>query len=516
MRWGDALAEWMTRLLPLTAAALLIATATPAARAEDGCVACHADETQETAARRPALLFSKDAHRAAGLSCTACHGGVDGTMDYMEAHDETKGFRGKVAAAAVPDLCGGCHDDAARLKEAKARADLPVGQARQFRQSVHGRVHGVAGFEVPSCVSCHGAHGIRPAADPESPVHPTKVPETCARCHGDLATMRAFTTAQVRVDQWIEYKTSVHGRRLAEGDVKVAVCSSCHGSHDVLPATDPASSVHPTRVEETCGRCHADPARMAGYTVPAPGGGTRPLPTTQAADYRASVHREALVTKGDRSAPTCNVCHGNHGATPPDVRAVSHVCSRCHSREAELFDASPLRPELERRGFPACATCHGGHRILRPDDAFLAAVAEGRSASGWDPGERWRPVLRGFRETLARFERRAKDVEALVERVEDYGMDLTRARLDLGRARDGFLKARVAVHAFDPRRLDEVVTGTVDEEGGLPFLDRAEAGAREALDERTFRRVGLAVALAIIAILVVALRVKIRRLAAPR
>jgi len=36
----------------------------------------------------------------------------------------------------------------------------------------------------------------------------------------------------------------------------VANCASCHGFHDVLPSSDPRSSINPANIANTCGRCH--------------------------------------------------------------------------------------------------------------------------------------------------------------------------------------------------------------------------------------------------------------------
>ena len=60
----------------------------------------------------------------------------------------------------------------------------------------------------------------------------------------------------------------------------------------------------------------------------------------QLARWQQSVHARALVERGDLSAPTCNDCHGNHGAMPPGVESVTFVCGQCHGREASLFRAS--------------------------------------------------------------------------------------------------------------------------------------------------------------------------------
>src|SRR5688572_12273090 len=41
------------------------------------------------------------------------------------------------------------------------------------------------------------------------------------------------------------------------------------------------------------------------------------IPTDQAEKFKGSVHGEALLKNRDMAAPTCNDCHGNHGAAPP-------------------------------------------------------------------------------------------------------------------------------------------------------------------------------------------------------
>jgi hypothetical protein len=49
---------------------------------------------------------------------------------------------------------------------------------------------------------------------------------------------------------------SFHGIALSMGNVTVANCSSCHGIHDILPSTDPKSSIHVSNIPSTCGKCH--------------------------------------------------------------------------------------------------------------------------------------------------------------------------------------------------------------------------------------------------------------------
>jgi len=276
--------------------------------------------------------------------------------------------------------------------------------------------HFAAGVHAEVGLACQHCHGGNPdpalaeemdlAMDPGFAENPyvgaperTEIPGFCGRCHSDPAYMRRFVPSP-RVDQVTEYWSSNHGKALAGGDANVATCIDCHGVHGILRIDDPESSVYPNRVAGTCRGCHADPEHMRGYTLP----DGRPLPVDQYDRWRRSVHAAALLEKGDLSAPTCNDCHGNHGAAPPGVESVAFVCGQCHGREAELFRESPKLagfdehnelladfPEEGCRGcheasepqsqvrlhtFAECATCHDNHAVIRPTVALLGSLPE--------------------------------------------------------------------------------------------------------------------------------------------
>ncbi len=274
-----------------------------------------------------------------------------------------------------------------------------------------GSVHADAGL------SCHDCHGGNPdpalaadaaaAMDPGFEPHPyvgaplrSEVPGFCGRCHSDPVYMRRFAPA-ARVDQEREYWTSQHGVALRRGDPDVATCVDCHGDHAILAVGDPSSAVFPKRVAETCASCHADPERMQGHRH-ADG---RPLPIDQYALWQRSVHAAALLESEDLSAPTCNDCHGNHAAAPPEVTSIAQVCGHCHLREARLFRRSPKAEGLERhnaflasvgaegcaachadpepqaalRGIHSlgqCGVCHGNHAVVRPTVAMLSPLPD--------------------------------------------------------------------------------------------------------------------------------------------
>ena len=272
-------------------------------------------------------------------------------------------------------------------------------------------VHHQAGL---SCQDCHGGNpdpalseDAEAAMDPNFTANPfrgaplrTAIPAFCGRCHSDPVYMKRFRP-DPRIDQEQEYWTSRHGKALRTGDINVATCIDCHGTHRILPPDNPEAPVYPTHVAETCGRCHSDPEHMKGYRLD----DGRPLPVDQYARWSRSVHANALLVKGDLTAPTCNDCHGNHGATPPGVKEVALVCGQCHGREANLFRASPKQVGFQNHNdflaeagdegcaschdadqppgtmtgiqrFYGCVVCHENHGVVRPTIALLSPLPD--------------------------------------------------------------------------------------------------------------------------------------------
>ena len=398
---------------------------------------------------------------------------------------------GAALASAQPasgDNCAACH-----LRIGDERLEKP---AKEYA----GDIHRAKGF---GCVACHGGNEKEAGFEAMDrakgyigkPTRP-QVIQVCARCHADAAFMKRYNPS-LRVDQAAEYATSVHGRKLRESnDPKVAVCVSCHPAHSIRPPSDPKSSVHPLHVAETCGQCHGDPKYMEG----------RRLPTDQLAKYKESVHWKAMTVKGDLSAPTCNDCHGNHGAAPPGVSWVGNVCGQCHTVMADLFGKSVHAKAFTEMGTPGCATCHDNHAIREPSDRMLGvgsdAVCSTCHAAN-DKGGQTAVEMRALIDSLAS---RSEKARALLGQAEHAGMEVSQAQFDLNAARDALVKARTAVHAF---RVDAVKQ---EVEPGLAISDKAQGRGLRALDELRFRRKGLGVSLVIILAVIVGLVVKIRQI----
>jgi predicted CXXCH cytochrome family protein len=385
--------------------------------------------------------------------------------------------------------CGTCH-----LDTGDDRLANPV-------KAYAADIHSAKGF---GCVACHG--GDATAADMDESMSKAKgyigVPvreqmaQICGRCHSDAQFMRRYNP-RLRVDQVAEYATSVHGRRLREQhDTKVAVCSSCHQAHSIKPPSDPTSTVHPLRVADTCGRCHGDAKYMAGYNIP----------TDQVTKYRTSVHWNAMSTKGDLSAPTCNDCHGNHGAAPPGISWVGNVCGQCHAVMAEFFGKSVHAKAFAQMGVPGCAACHDNHGIKPAGDEMVGAAEPAVCGACHASGDRGATTAAGIRELLDKLRGEHRHADELLKRAEEAGMEVSQARFDLNGATDALVKARAAVHAVDVELVKK------DVEAGLGIVTKAHARGIRALDELRFRRQGLVVSLVIVVVLIAALLLKIRQI----
>jgi hypothetical protein len=107
--------------------------------------------------------------------------------------------------------------------------------------------------ESPVCTDCHGEHAITRIDDPASPVAARNIPRTCSRCHDKEGISSRYALPKKRFSSYLD---SFHGIAVEYGMTTAANCASCHGVHDILPSSDPASSVHKANLPKTCGRCH--------------------------------------------------------------------------------------------------------------------------------------------------------------------------------------------------------------------------------------------------------------------
>jgi len=312
----------------------------------------------------------------------------------------------------------------------------------------------------------------------------TDIPALCASCHADVTQMRQY---DLPTDQFAKYKESIHGLRLAEGDLNVATCADCHGSHQVLKANDPSSTVYPSNVPELCASCHADKDLMAPYNIP----------TNQFALYQQSVHGHALLDNQDFRAPTCATCHGTHGAAPPGFSEVANVCGSCHSATQDHFLQSPHASAGEEG--PKCVTCHGRYDVGKPSEAMYQGSEPRHCGSchpaDSEPGQ----VAQSLYDNITTAAQTYEDAEVAIRAAQKVGMLVGPLEGRLREANTALVTARAAQHSLN---LDKVETLGNKVRN---ISTEVQTDSETAVAESVFRRQAMVIAVVIIVIIIVAL-----------
>jgi predicted CXXCH cytochrome family protein len=397
-----------------------------------------------------------------------------------------------LASAQKKSSCIDCH-----VKLNDPRLSTP---AKLFENDVH-RSRGL------SCNDCHGgdpnADTSEAAKDPSKGYlgkpRTTDIPAYCGKCHSDANLMKKFNPS-LRVDQESEYSTSVHGKLLKTGEQKVATCISCHTVHGIRAVSDPLSSVYPLNVADTCGKCHGNADYMRPFKIP----------TDQVKKFKTSVHAKALYNKQDLSAPTCNDCHGNHGATPPGIASVANVCGQCHVRQAELFQTSPHKAKFDQQGLAECITCHSNHDIATPTDHLIGTQQGSLCINCHRNGDKGFAAAEHMRSRIDQLIASIDKSNEILSVAERKGMEVSKPKFDLKGATDALTHARVLIHSSSSTEVDKVIGP------GLDVAGKGYQAGLNALAELSFRRKGLAVSLIFILFLALLVYLKIRQLEARR
>ena len=233
--------------------------------AEETCTGCH-DQGQKLAKSAHASLACGSCHvkhdefpHAAKIPkpiCTDCH-----TQQGADYELSVHGQAAKKGAAA-PD-CSMCHGAAHELLNTKVAAFRTTvidtcaachpEVVEQYRASVHGKALAAGITQAPLCTDCHGEHRILAPTNDESSVSPNHISDTCGNCHGNVQLTSKFGLPS---DRLTSFESSFHGLAAKAGNETVANCSSCHGVHNILPSSDPKSSINAKNLAKTCGKCH--------------------------------------------------------------------------------------------------------------------------------------------------------------------------------------------------------------------------------------------------------------------
>ena len=306
----------------------------------DECLACHSDATlsHEVNGKTVSLHVDpqafKDSIHGSMFTCVDCHTDVKSA-----AHDTPPQHI----------TCATCHAD----------------QQAAYERSFHAKAVAGGNSKAATCVDCHGSpHELLPAADPKSRVNHINIPATCGSCHSQKFVMDG---SGLSIQTVASYQQSVHGHAVANGSDKAAVCTDCHGSHEILDAKDSKSPIFKFNVPLTCGKCHDQISK----------------------EFQQSIHGQAIA-KANWQAPVCTDCHGIHSIkahtdpnSPVSAQNVAQLtCARCHEgvrlsqefgvegRRATTYLASyhGLASRLGSQVVANCASCHGTHSIFPSGD----------------------------------------------------------------------------------------------------------------------------------------------------
>jgi predicted CXXCH cytochrome family protein len=207
------------------------------------CLSCHLyDESVKSKAAPTAGFIASFQNSVHGRALKRGDARAPGCADCHGAHDERRGMDTSsfVNKMQVQQVCAKCH----------------ASENLAFTASVHGSAIRKGNKDAPACTDCHGEHSILSPKDPRSPVAAANVStQVCSPCHASLRLTEKWNLPRDRTRTFSE---SYHGLASRGGVVGVANCASCHGSHDILPSSNPASRVNRANMAATCGTagCH--------------------------------------------------------------------------------------------------------------------------------------------------------------------------------------------------------------------------------------------------------------------
>ncbi|OQX95005.1 hypothetical protein B6I21_07660, partial [candidate division KSB1 bacterium 4572_119] len=235
------------------------------------------------------------------------------------------------------EVCLDCHADPTLTTTRDGKVLQMYIKKGDYVKSTHGEV---------GCVSCHDD------VNPEDLPHAEKLKKVeCQNCHED---------------EYDSYHASLHGDAYNRGDPYAPTCVHCHGSHYVLPPTNPESPTYVMNIPLMCGRCHKEDTDMVKrHNIPE---------KDIIQNYSMSIHGEGLFNRGLIVTAVCTNCHTPHKILPhTDPNSSIHrnniakTCMQCHA-QIEQVHLKVIRGELwekQPHSIPACIECHSPHKIRR-------------------------------------------------------------------------------------------------------------------------------------------------------
>lgn len=225
-----------------------------------GCTECHPGMTEVPHPPRPFKTL-RDFTIAYYEACKRCH-----FANYTKTLDSVHYARIAEGDPRAP-VCVDCHSAHAVAQPSQPRSRISGTCAKchgevsaTYAKSVHGRaLLEEENLDVPVCTDCHRAHNI---ADPRTSGFRLATPELCGACHSNEPLMAKYGLSTNVLQT---YLSDFHGmtaslQRTGKGGraVLTALCTDCHGIHDITKVRDPGSRVMQANLVRVCRQCHPD------------------------------------------------------------------------------------------------------------------------------------------------------------------------------------------------------------------------------------------------------------------
>jgi predicted CXXCH cytochrome family protein len=196
------------------------------------CRRCHFDKYSQVSNSIHYAMISSG--RLNAPTCVDCHG----------SHEISPARKSKISTVR---MCEKCHHQ----------------PYESYVKSVHGSKLLTRNIkDTPVCIDCHSSHDIK--AISTSDFH-DNIPQKCGSCHADKKLMSKYGLS---TDVFKTYLSDFHGltlelrkkerRNIGKQTSQMAVCTDCHGSHEIMPFSGADTQVIKSRLLKRCQTCHAD------------------------------------------------------------------------------------------------------------------------------------------------------------------------------------------------------------------------------------------------------------------
>lgn len=349
------------------------------------CLMCHSDPDFSVKKGKEIIPLFVDE--------TSYHNSVHGQIECIACHTDAGVKALPHPENLSPVSCAACHEETRQI----------------YDNSLHGKALRQGDTYAPQCKDCHGTHNILSKNNPDSNTFKMNIPALCGKCHREDS--RVVKTHKIEEEKVFEnYSMSIHGKGLFKrGLIVTAVCTDCHGFHNILPHEDPDSSINAKNISKTCLKCHSLIEKVhkkiirgelwekKPHVIPicidchSPHEirriyyseglsdkdcltchGKKKLTIIKIDKERSLFVDKKIILKSAHAKEKCIKCHTDVSITryPPCEKTTPVDCSICHAKESESYHRS-YHGELHDRGnqvAPGCTDCHGSHNTLKKNN----------------------------------------------------------------------------------------------------------------------------------------------------